>query len=401
MVQVNSKALGRSIIVDRIIRKIEGTSKGPTVVFFSGIHGNETAGVFALREALKDINAEQVKGTIYALSGNLKALELRQRFVDQDLNRIWMHPNIDELDNKEHLNYEEQEQQKLFSILKEILAQNKPPYYFFDLHTTSVNTAPFITINDALINRKFSRMFPVPVVLGIEEYLNGPLLSYINENGYVSIGFESGQHDQLAAVANSVYFINLCLGLTEVMDPADLPDFKRHFNLLKSSTKSTIGFFEVIDIHKIETDESFKMINGFENFQLISKGIPLAFSNSKKIESRYNARIFMPLYQDQGYEGFFIIRKIAPALLKLSALLRRFRADGLLVLLPGVSWLDKAKKQALYVNLKTARFMAKSIFHLLGYRSKQSNETHLTLFNRERAARTYLYKNEFWYNKRC
>ena len=42
-----AKALLKTIYIDRIIKKIEGKKEGPTVVFFGGIHGNETAGVFA------------------------------------------------------------------------------------------------------------------------------------------------------------------------------------------------------------------------------------------------------------------------------------------------------------------------------------------------------------------
>jgi succinylglutamate desuccinylase len=401
MVQVYSEALERSTGINRIIKKIKGTSDGPTLVFFSGIHGNEPAGVFALKDSLELIKPETVRGTIYAISGNLKALERRQRFLQQDLNRIWSEPELDRIDNKEQLDDEEHEQSELFRILKRILSQDKPPFYFFDLHTTSVNTSPFITINDALINRKFSRLFPVPIVLGIEEYLNGPLLSYINEKGYVSVGFESGQHDHISAIINSVAFVNLCLGHTNAVDPKDIRGFSRHSDQLRSATEATTGFYEVIDVHSIKSGEPFKMLNGFENFQFITKGTPLALSNSQTIKSDYNAQIFMPLYQNQGQEGFFVIRKIAPALLKLSAFLRRFKVDGLLVILPGVSWLDRKSKEALYVNLKTARFLAKSIFHLFGYRSKQSNSTHLTLFNRERAAKTHIYKDEPWYKKPC
>ncbi|HKK11527.1 MAG TPA: hypothetical protein VJ945_01765, partial [Flavobacteriaceae bacterium] len=121
-----------------------------------------------------------------------------------------------------------------------------------------------------------------------------------------------------------------------------------------------------------------------------------AVSNRKNVESKHNAQIFMPLYQTQGEEGFFIIRKIKPFFLKLSVILRKLKADGLLILLPGISWSD-SKKQSLLVNLKTARFMAKPIFHLLGYRNRQLDKTHLKLFNRERTAKTKMYKNETWY----
>jgi hypothetical protein len=44
---------------------------------------------------------------------------------------------------------------------------------------------PFITINDALINLKFSNCSPISIVLEIEEYLEGPILNYLNSLGYV------------------------------------------------------------------------------------------------------------------------------------------------------------------------------------------------------------------------
>jgi succinylglutamate desuccinylase len=106
----------------------------------------------------------------------------------------------------------------------------------------------------------------------------------------------------------------------------------------------------------------------------------------------------MPLYQNKGREGFFIIKRIKPFFLKLSVLLRRFKADNFFVLFPGVSW-ENRKKKVLIVNLKTAKFMVKPLFHLLGYRNKQVNKTHLKLYNRERVAKDEMYKSEPWYKK--
>ncbi len=399
MVQVYNPTLQKSITVDRIIGKIEGFSEGPTLVFFSGIHGNEPAGAFALEETLREINPETVTGTIYGLAGNLKALALQQRYIDQDLNRLWTERDLHLLENKAYLDNEQGEQLELLNLLKQVIKKNKAPFYFFDLHTTSVRTTPFITINDAIINRKFSRQIPVPIVLGIEEYLNGPLLSYINSKGYVSLGFESGQHDQRDAITNSIAFIYLCLELTNSIDRKNIPNFTKYCNQLKRESRITTGFYEIIDIHKIKPNDSFKMLNGFENFQSINKGEILALSNLEKIKSKYNGKIFMPLYQTQGSEGFFIIKKITTFFLKLSIFLRRFKFDELLILLPGVSWTDP-KKQALYVNLKTARFLARPMFHLLGYRSKYTNKTHMKLFNRERTAKTKMYKKETWFKSR-
>ncbi len=400
MTQVHSKALQKTTSVNRIIGKIEGDKTQPTIVFYGGIHGNETSGVFALQDVFKNLESLNIQGSVYGISGNLKALELNKRFIDEDLNRIWTHDKLDYLKDKQNLNAEEQEQIELFALLKEIIKTNSGPFYFIDLHTTSSKTLPFITINDALINRKFSKLFPVPIVLGIEEYLNGPLLSYINELGYVSLGFESGQHDEVQAISNHVSFIYLSLVYTKILNKEDVSDWEKHFNRLKKASENESEISEVVHLHKILKSENFKMLNGFKSFQNIKKGTTLAISNNKEIVSKHNATLFMPLYQDIGDDGFFIIRRIRPFFLSLSAVLRRFKADNILVLFPGITWEDK-RKHVLQVNLKVARYMAKPIFHLLGFRNKRIDRTHVKLYNRERIAKRDMYKKEDWFKRKC
>ncbi len=396
MTSVYNKAVNSTVNVNRIIGTIQGDLPGPTLVIFGGIHGNETSGIFALKSILESINNTNIKGTIYAISGNLKALEQHQRFIDKDLNRYWTKEHIEVIKQSKTLNTEERELQELLYILEDILRSNEPPFYFIDLHTTSSKTLPFITLSDALINRKFAKQFPVPIVLGIEEYLNGALLSYINELGYVSLGFESGQHDAMAAINNHIAFINLALVFSGIVLKQDCFKFSEYYEQLQKAANNSVGFFEIVYLYKIQEQDTFKMINGFESFQPIAKGTELAINNNKVIESPYKGSIFMPLYQKKGTDGFFIIKHIAPFFLKLSTVLRLIKVDNLLVVLPGISWLNK-NEGVLQVNLKIARFFAKSFFHLLGYRSKQFDKTHLRLKNRERVAKTEIYKNEYWY----
>ena len=396
MSDVYSKVRDNRITVNRILGKIEGSKPGPTMVFFGGIHGNETSGIFALKDAFEAIDSLQVKGTIYGLSGNLKALQINQRYVDEDLNRLWTKERIEAIKKKTVLNDEEVELVELLSVLNHILETEKPPFYFIDLHSTSSKTLPFITINDALINRNFSKQFPVPIVLGIEEYLNGPLLSYINELGYVSLGFESGQHDDLSSITNNIAFIYLALVFAGVLKRDYVTNFLNHYNQLQTQAVNIIDVFEIIYLHKIQSNETFSMLNGFKSFQAINKGSPIAISNRIELKAKYSGRIFMPLYQVKGSEGFFIIRHIKPFYLKLSTLLRRTKFDGLLVVLPGIFWLNK-DEGVLQVDLRVAKFFAKSLFHLLGYRNKQITRTHLRLNNRERVAKTWMYKTERWF----
>ncbi|PQV49579.1 succinylglutamate desuccinylase [Jejuia pallidilutea] len=379
----------------RILFKIHKNIDLPTVVFFGGIHGNEKAGVTALKQLQSTIDTAVVKGNVYGVLGNLKALEEDQRYIDEDLNRLWTKAKIELTLAKKTHNTEETQLLELLTVLHNILKENKGPFYFIDLHTTSSKTLPFITINDALINRRFSKLFPVPIVLGIEEYLEGALLSYINTLGYVSIGFESGQHTDYSSVENNIAFIHLALVFSGILDNTDT-DVQTHLKTLKLASENDDDFYEIVHLQNITSNDNFKMKGGFKSFQPITKGTPIAHFNNTEIRSDYNGHIFMPLYQNKGNEGFFIIKPIKPFFLKLSTVLRRVKTDSLLACLPGVSWINK-NEGILQVNLTIAKFLAKPLFHLLGYRNREITSTHLRLNNRERVAKTKIYKREPWY----
>jgi succinylglutamate desuccinylase len=378
---------------NRIFHHIKGKYPGATIVFFAGIHGNETAGVNALNSVLKTLSEKEVSGEIYGIYGNIKALQENKRFLVSDLNRMWTLKQLNEIKDKEELNQEEQEQEELIYEIEQLLASTINPIYFIDLHTTSGKSLPFITINDALINRKFSSCFPVPIVLGIEEYLEGPLLSHLNTLGYVSIGFESGQHTDPLAIKICETFIYLALNHTGHLKLNNLDNYE---DKLKKSSRDVSSIFEVIYKYHIQPKEDFSMEDGFESFQNIKKGTLLAKTDGKNIYSDYTAKLFMPLYQKSGNDGFFIIKSIPRVLLRFSEVLREIKADRLLTLLPGISWHNKTLG-VLKANLLVTRFMAKSIFHLFGYRNKKLDKTHLLLYNRERVSKNEMYKNEQWY----
>jgi hypothetical protein len=135
---------------------------------------------------------------------------------------------------------------------------------------------------------------------------------------------------------------------------------------------------------------------GFNNFEPVQKGLPVALSNEESIEAPCNGNIFMPLYQKQGKDGFFIIKSVPIIFLGLSTILRKLHVDNLLPILPGISWVSD-KHDAMKVNLKIARFFAKKFFHLLGYRNKQIGLTTITIRNREANSRKAAYKKAPWY----
>jgi len=364
-------------------KKISGNA--PSVIVFAGIHGNEPAGIFGLKRVIQRLqdDACQLKGNFYAIAGNLNALNKNIRFEKSDLNRLWTKERIrllNELNAEE--NPEKEEQIALYQIIRNIVSNNQGPFYFIDLHTTSAETIPFITISDSLNNRKFTSNFPLPIILGIEEYLEGPLLTYINEYGHVSLGFEAGQHTDLKSIENCEAFIWLSLQIANCIDKKNLDDFHIYEEIMNKYTPY-YNFYEIDDVYLLDDQEDFMMIQGFENFTPIAKDQVLAMSNSREIKASMRGQLFMPLYQKQGKEGFFIITKVTKFWLQLSIIVRKMKLDNLLRILPGIQRYTN-NRHVLVVNPKVAQFMATDIFHLFGYRKKIKKGNNLYFIKRDR-----------------
>jgi len=370
---------------DRILAKIEGVKNGPTVIIIAGIHGNESAGVEASKKVLHKIKEERImfKGSLYVLLGNINGLNKGVRFEDIDLNRIWKKENLDAINNSSQpINNEVKEQIEIYKIIKDILKNEIGPFYFLDLHTTSASSVPFITISDSLNNRKFSSNFPVPVVLGIEEYLDGPLLTFINEYGHVALGFEGGEHYDEKSIDNCEAFIWKALVHSKCLSKKNIFNYKKYKNNL-SKLCCKYDFFEINYRYILKKDEDFKMNLGFENFEKIKRNQQLALSNGVVIKAKENGRIFMPLYQELGEDGFFILQKISKFWLKTSMIARKLKINNFLRLIPGV---EKAPENnyTLIVDPKIAKYLAKDIFHLFGYRKQIFKDEKYYFIKRDR-----------------
>ncbi len=400
LTKMQCSALDPDKNIERFLGEIVGDPNGPTIILTAGIHGNEPAGIFGVKQVLKAFNAQNIafSGSIVALAGNLCALKVGERFCKQDLNRMWSEDAIEEVtsQDREDLKDDHKQQVELWEAIQEILNTHSGPFYFMDIHTTSSESIPFLTINDSLLNREFTAQYPLPIVLGIEEFLDGPLLSYINSLGYVAFGFEAGEHWNAKSIDNSIAFIYLSLVFTGIISKSDI-NYSHYYNTLKNCTLGNAKCFEIFYRYQIKPYEEFIMQPGFLNFIPINKSQHLANSNTKPVYASKKAQIFMPLYQGKGDDGFFLIKPIPSFFLKLSAKLRRIRADRLLVLLPGVTWYNPSRSK-LQIDTRVARFFRRNMLHLLGYRSKSLNKNTVIVTNREAASKRSDYKNAPWIN---
>ena len=405
MVDVYSQALKKTSSTERIIAHLKGQNDGPTVVFFGGVHGNEPAGVLALQHVFHELEEElsSVCGQAFAIAGNLEALGASKRFIDRDLNRIWEPDFLSALEGQEIGQVAEtKEVIALLKLLMEIQEQASAPFYFIDLHTTSSSTTPFIVMNDSSLNRRFCRSFELPVILGIEEYLQGALLSYINDLGYVSFGFESGQHQELSAITLAEYFVGLCLFKTGVI-PHKEKEARLWSDRLRQESIGRVPrfekdsrFYEIYYQHLIRPEDRFEMCPGFSNFQIVPEGTLLAHSRMGPVTAQNESQLFMPLYQKQGAEGYYFIRSIPGIFLWIGSWFRRLPWNRILLFLPGVHK-DQQLRDCLRIEKAVVRSWAKPLFHLMGFRVRSVSRTHWLIRSRDLAEKRKDYRKAPWY----
>jgi succinylglutamate desuccinylase len=368
---------------EHLIGKFIGDERGATLIVVGSVHGNEPSGVIALKRVLQKLEnlRERLQGRVYLLAGNTRALAQGVRFVDADLNRHWTDDNLFKTKSNFRLKKTEDiEQRELLKIFEEILKTSKDEVFVLDLHSTSAEGLPFATVGDTLRNRRFAQKFPVTILLGIEEQLDGTMLEYLNNEGAVTLGFEGGQHDSTATTENHEALVWLALVNSGILSAEDAPDLGEYRQNLAKATKAS-KILEVRHREAISSEDDFEMNPGFENFDAIKRGQILARNKFGAIRAVESGLILMPLYQKQGEDGFFIGREIAPFWLWLSGVLRGLKIGDFIRILPGV-WRHPTDKESLVVNTRVARFFPLQIFHLLGFRKRRWRDNQLIVSRR-------------------
>ena len=371
----------------RVLLRVSGVLPGPALVATAGIHGNEPAGVEALRRVRRRLESEDIplRGDLVGLSGNLEALAMGRRFVDRDLNRIWLPERVSAI-RAGNLpgppTAEDREQAGLLRAIDEVRAAARGEVFFLDLHTSSADGCPFLTCGDTLRNRRFALRFPVPIILGIEEQLDGSLLEYMSEIGCITLGVEAGKHDKESSVDHHESVLWIALVAAGLVSPRNLPHLSRHRQRLRSATRNVYHVTEVRYRQPVLDGRSFRMEPGFENFQPVRRGQLLAMENGREIRAKETGLVLLPLYQGQGEDGFFLGRGVSRFWLRVSAVMRLARLYRLMPLLPGVKQ-HPTKPATLRVNTAVARWFPLEVFHLLGYR-KQRWKRNVLLVSRRR-----------------
>jgi predicted deacylase len=381
-----SRLAGDERAAKRILGRFGDDSAGPRMIVLGGIHGNEPAGLEASRRVMASLERDRpaMSGSVVFLAGNLAAIERRARFVHLDLNRQW---TIDRIlavlsdGRTAGAPAEHTEQRALLDTLRDLISSSPGPLYFLDLHTSSAAGAPFLTVGDTLRNRRFAQRFPLSLILGLEEQVDGALLELLGNYGFITMGVEAGQHDSPESADVHEAVVWLALAGSGVLGSSAEIELGRYRKLLERARNGLPRVVEVRRRHAINNGDGFRMEQGYRNFQPVRVGEVVAQDRNGPIRAPEGGMILLPLYQGQGDDGFFIAREVHMFWLRLSALLRRMRTRGVLRMLPGVKR-DPKRPDVFVVDTRIARWYPLEIFHLFGFRKLRRTGEELTVSRR-------------------
>lgn len=294
----------------RILGTYSSNKPGPLLLVSAGIHGNEPSGVQALQNVFRELDKTrpEIEGNLLGITGNLAALKENLRYLDEDLNRAWSEDNVA---GKSLQTSEQKEVSEIVQLLQDYPLSKFTKRIFLDCHTTSSDTLPYISVQDVNDNLSWAHQFPTYIIKGFSDIVYGCFDHYLSRIGLTGFVFEAGAHDDPKAVKNHEGVIWLALEKACQLDLEKVSTFPECVDRFASENSPKQKTFELIHRHGLEEGDHFQMQPGYENFQSVSKGEYLAQHNGEKILARHNARIFMPLYQNQGNDGFFIIEEVS------------------------------------------------------------------------------------------
>lgn len=298
----------------RVLSHFQKDETGPVVIALAGMHGNENYGVAAVRKVneLLEVSGGLSSGEFIGLAANLPALKERVRFINEDMNRIWFPSIIDKIRRtpaEDMLTNERLQIKKLLQILDPYILQSDREVIFVDLHSFSAPGGLFLITPRGKRSEKLVGL-STPMIFGIDDALQGAALRYLHDQGHTAMAFEGGMHHESRTLTNMVAFLLLLSARLDLIKPGLLKDYDVYHNHIRSEAINLPQKVELVYKHIIEPGDRFIMRPGFENFQLVKEGEWLADDQTGRIFSPCDGYMLMPLYQEQGDDGFFIVREV-------------------------------------------------------------------------------------------
>ena len=295
---------------EHLLGRVDGLDPGPLIVVVGAVHGNEPAGVTAIRRLLDVLTADEplLRGRVVGLLGHPEAYARGVRQVDEDLNRVFTPARLADLRQGAPRSLEAACAKTLLATLAAEVADYAPEeLVVVDLHTTSADGGDFVAMGDQPATVELGRGFGAPVVLGLTSVLPGTLCGYLDGRAFGvptrAFGYEAGAHDGPES-PDRAYALLVAL-LTRLGMAA--PEAFGPHDPLTLGDPPRPALSEVVFRLGIPPGGQFTMMPGYRNFDPVQAGQVIAYLDGESVALERGGYLLMPLYQGMGRDGFFIV----------------------------------------------------------------------------------------------
>ncbi|MES2768284.1 MAG: succinylglutamate desuccinylase/aspartoacylase family protein [Bdellovibrionota bacterium] len=237
------------------------------------LHGNEVGGIQVLNHFAKKIITDKIKipHSFFFCLGNIEAAQKGVRFIERDLNRSFLAPSTELLEEK---------------LAVRISNYVKDCAYCIDIHQTNQDAVtPFMIFIYTSEKMNFSRHMDaqIPVIVSVEErHKDGSTLDfYCYKHNIISTTLELGKtgfHEKQAD-----------FGVAYLSNFLTLPDLHKEepFKNVYRVADTIYWFDDRIALHP-----------GYNNFSMIKKGEVLGKKGEADYPSPYDGVMLFPKYGD-------------------------------------------------------------------------------------------------------
>ena len=256
---------------DNTVFEFDSGNPGPNILIFGGIHGNEHCGVKAIEMFMENLNSGRftlLNGKVTFAFGNIPALKQNVRFIDKDMNRIFVDNNFDK--------FEGSSEYERVSFLK-TLFEGKDA--FLDLHSAKSPCLDFLISEEEslILASELSSSF---IVTGWKNFseVAGDTENYALGKGLKALTYEAGQHDDMISIENSYSMI---LKFLSVHGMINYTFVKREAKVLNLKTLY------------LKTSESDSLIPIIENFTFVKKD-ELLIDGARQVRAPFDCYLVFP-----------------------------------------------------------------------------------------------------------
>ena len=219
----------------------EGSTPGKTLAVFCGVHGNETAGIRAVKKVLDQVSIDA--GKVFFVFANPRAIKKNVRFTEINLNRCFSQGHTGDT-------YEDHRATKLMEILDQCDA-------LLDIHASNIpNSTPFVICEEDTFPFTEKINFPI-ISTGWDAIEPGATDGYMFRSGKIGIcaecGYAGDGKERAGLAEDTIYqFLSFYGAIDTDIHFADI--VQKHLHVDRAIIKST---------------ESFKLTKAFEDFETL------------------------------------------------------------------------------------------------------------------------------------